>query len=213
MPTGYTSDIYEGKPISPREFLSKFARNYGLYFHLRETSMDEGLLPPTQDTYYETWLGEAEDELSWFKYLKKDSDEASRRYEEERRRHDDARREEAKRRVKMRRRYDKMIEAVESLEIPEDTGEDTFFHNYITGAIQHLEESRKFDAGDFNRPKWVELYPTVDSWLDCSIDSAESRIARYREQIENDKARYEQRLAAHNRLVEFLDGVDNTPVV
>ena len=60
MPTGYTSDIYDGKDISFREYALKCARNFGAYVEMRDSSLDTEM--PTEfepSTYYRDKLDEA----------------------------------------------------------------------------------------------------------------------------------------------------------
>ena len=52
MPTGYTSDIYEGKEVSGEEFILKCARAFGALISMREDSLDKEITIFEPSTYH-----------------------------------------------------------------------------------------------------------------------------------------------------------------
>lgn len=65
MPTGYTSDLYEGKDITPAEFIMKCARAFGALILMRDEPMDATIPDEFQpDTYYQDWANDAREKLN-----------------------------------------------------------------------------------------------------------------------------------------------------
>lgn len=52
MPTGYTSDIYEGKEVTGEEFILKCARAFGALVSMREDSLSKEIPKFEPDTYH-----------------------------------------------------------------------------------------------------------------------------------------------------------------
>lgn len=74
MPSGYTSDIYEGKDISGKDFILKCARAFGATIMMRDEPLDKEIPVFEPSTYYIEVLEKAKNELE--KYKKMSTEEA-----------------------------------------------------------------------------------------------------------------------------------------
>lgn len=65
MPTGYTADIYNGEPVTGKQFIITCARNFAAFIHLRDERMDAELTLPSapDNSFYEKGLEEARHQL------------------------------------------------------------------------------------------------------------------------------------------------------
>lgn len=141
MPTGYTNDIYEGKPITFPEFAMKCARAFGALIMLRDEPMDapipDAFLP---SDYHVKALAEAKDDLAlaleWTDAeAASEADHANTKAAEYH-----ARR--VAESAAMATRYDAMIAEVEKWAAPTD--DHVEFRNFM---LKQLTDSRKWDCG------------------------------------------------------------------
>lgn len=73
MPTGYTSDLYDGKDVSFEDFALHCARAFGAWIHQRDESMDAKPRPREVSSYVVNALASAKKNLR--DWLKTTSDE------------------------------------------------------------------------------------------------------------------------------------------
>lgn len=200
MPTGYTASIYEGKPISAREFFLLCARGMGAFIMQRDDPHDA---PPDfseeqPSSYSQERLAEEQAELARLQAMTVDEADAEAEAEYQQRL---TRREEAilKDRA-LRIRYGEMLGAVEAWQPP--TPDHLGFKQFMA---EQLQQSIEFDCGSIPaEPQRV----SGEQWLREQIASAERDIAYHTRQIEEERERVAARNAWKRALFEALPPED-----
>jgi len=171
MPTGYTSDLYDGKDVSFADFVLQCARAAGAAVMLRDTDPRVVVTPEnvTSDNYAERHLDEVEVELA--RYEKFDSNEwlsATEQYNEEIVR---AREAAVAKNEQLRESYTNMIRQVDAWEPP--TENHVEFKEFM---LKQLQQSLDHDVDDDDPRRWYET---------CTVEQhREKTLARLRRDVE-----------------------------
>lgn len=201
MPSGITSDIYEGKKeVTLRDYLMTVGRQMGYAIMQRDddpTKPVEYVEPSTR--YYDESIAEAQAVLARIDGMSVEQaqEEANAEYAAELERWKDTER----KKLELRDRYEAMIAQVEGWE-PDPLIADT-----KTQAVKYLRESIEFDVGAPGEEMRYYRYPIRQSgaeWLNAKRDEAKRTIERGRQNIREER----ERTAERNRYIAaFLDSL------
>jgi hypothetical protein len=198
MPTGYTSDVQEGKVTTLEAFVTNCARAFLWQARdssepdLRKLVSSEGSL-----SYYVKSLEESKaalakleslDEAGWRKIYDDEGAEAIRfAYDYN------------KRKAEERERYTAMINKVNAWTPP--TPEHVKLKEFM---IEQLESSRKFDCDGAD---WEVKQESFDSWKKHKYESALVRVKRDEADVEKQSSRKNDFLGWVNDLLESVKGL------
>lgn len=201
MPTGYTADLYEGKDISPREFILRCARGMGACIMQRDDSMDEAPAEQKPHTaYHDEAIERHRQEIAELALM---SDEGiAAKAEAERQARVDRWHKEQENKRALHRRYEDMLIAISQWQPPtvEHEGLAKLMHEQIT-------ESIRFDCGSIydrptDDPHFESFYavPDFSEYRQARIEEALGGIAYH------EKARAEEieRTETRNQWVRDL---------
>jgi hypothetical protein len=177
MPSGITSDIYEGKDVSLRDYLMTVGRQMSMAIMQRDDDPREPVRVRKPSTTYLDWLDEAIQERHRLADMT-ERDAADAAAEEFAQRREDRRKAE-QRSDELEARYDSMIAKVQAWE-PEESVAYVKKH-----ALKYLRESKEFDC--WSLPQLDRMYPIptepvpAEEWLATAIADTEDKILRYSE--------------------------------
>lgn len=200
MPTGYTSDIYEGKDITFRDFALQCARAFGALIEMRDHPMDAPIPDEFKPSdYHQRKLTDARNVLAaaqgW-------SDEVAERLAHEdymaRNRAWTDRRDAA---LEREVRYNAMLAKVEAWQPP--TEQHVELKSFM---VQQITESMKFDCSMTYDEEPLPL--TGDEYRRATMARALKDIDYHTEQYAQDVERAEQRTRWVKALRESLEGVN-----
>jgi hypothetical protein len=164
MPTGYTSEIYEGKEVSGKKFIMDCARAFGACIMMRDepnnAEIPEEFKP---STYHKEQIERGKSELK--KYQDMTIEEAQNFIDEEYETTIKNNKEQIKNKMDLRNRYLNTLSEVMEWQTPT---EDHI--NLKEFAIKQLKESIDFDCGVSYYNKEVVKY-SPEEWLDIKINS------------------------------------------
>ncbi len=196
MPTGYTSDLYDGKEQSFPAFAMECARAFGALILMRDEARGATIPDEFQPSdYHKTHAATARDD--WAIYTAMSLDVALETSRVEYEKYWEARRDSEHKRDAMRGRYEAMLAEVEDWmpPTPDHAGLKKFMR-------EQLQESIKFDCGS------MEYYPKPpplgEEWRAAKIARAEKDItyhdAEYAEEVERARERSDWVRALRNSL-------------
>lgn len=199
MPSGYTQKVYEGKEITPEEYIWTCARAFGAFVLERDTPLShevKGEYEPSN--FYLKQKQQAERELEEFKTkpLSELQAKLDKQYEE--------RMQEAKKAIKekmeTKKRYIDMIEKVQAWEPPTEE-----HINLKEFSINQLKESMDFDCSTkYYEETLTKPKPLASDWKEEMIAHLESNISRYEKSYQEEVERTEQR---NNWIKELKDNL------
>lgn len=194
MPTGYTSDIYEGKNISFRDFALKCARAFGACIEQRDDDLNDKpkLIEKTKDNYHITKLNEAK---NWKKptkaefdtYVKKQTAFCNEKLDKQN---------------KLKTSYQKMLHKANNWTPP--TKEHEGLKKFM---IEQLNGSLDFDcSNDYYERELEKLQNyTYKEYVKDMSDSNKRDIAYYTEQLKKENERVDNRNEWISALYKSLD--------
>lgn len=184
MPTGYTSDLYEGKPQTFPQFVMDCARAFGALITMRDeargTPIPEEFLP---SDYHLKAAAEAREE--WLRLTSMSVQEAIAESHAEYDRYMQRRREDEQKREALKQRYGAMLAEVDKWNppTPDHMGLKKFMQ-------EQLVESIKFDCGTDYYPKPP---PLGDEWRKQAIAMAERNVKYHEEEYVKEAERCQAR--------------------
>ncbi len=195
MPTGYTSDLYEGKDVTFQEFAAQCARAMQPLVMMREEPMDAPIPEKFEpSSYHIEKLDEAKKDLKELESLPDQEAEsrASREYGKDCVAYEKS----VKNQTAIAARYNKMLKKVEAWTPPSD--DHVPFKDYMR---EQLTESIDFDCHFYGEaPKRL----SGKEWLKKKIKKAEWNIDYHWEENEGEKQRAEDRTEWVQKLRESL---------
>lgn len=213
MPTGYTSDLYDGKDDGSDaglpDFILQLSRGLGAYIHQRDDDYREPPKKRTPDSWHLEWAEKAEAEVKELKALT--HDEIVARYRAARENYQKSNTESYLRTEAMERRYRNRLGGIMSIEWPEDddkTGD--FFAGLKKFARSQLTETIQFDIHYPDDTPWETIWPTVDAWYNDKVERAERNVEYYRSEYEKEVERCERINHITDRLYEFVEGLNKS---
>lgn len=199
MPSGYTSDLYEGKDVSFTEFALQCARGMGAAVLLRD--YDLAVVPTPEnvagENYSEKRLQESRDELAG--YEKFSEDEWLTATEEHNKKTAEARRQSIEKNERLRAAYEGMLEQVEAWTPP------TPDHEGLKTLMQEqLQQSLQFDVHEdhLELPWYRQL--SVDEYRKETLARVRRNVDHYSEEAEKERERNEGRVEWVRALYESL---------
>lgn len=199
MPTGYTSDIYEGKEVSGKDFVLKCARAFGALIQMRDEPLNTPIPNEFKPTSYHL-KSIKQDKEQLEKYRNMSLEEAERQAETDYLLSVGNAHEQRKRALEMKSRYEKTLNEVKAWEIP--SSEHKELKEF---AIKQLEESIQWDCNlKFCDPNLVvKLSP--EEWLERKISMCEKNIKYHQEEHEKEIEHVNTRNKWINQLRESLE--------
>lgn len=185
MPTGLTSDIYEGKDMSLRKFALKCFTQFGGGYQ----ASDGGSKPlPLYDapviplcSYHTDRLKEAKENMKHWLEVENDSEVAKKLYDEYVAKHEeDKSRYEIKVNTEMRNRYLQMIEKVEAWALPET------YKNIKELMLKQLNDSMEFDCPEKDKNPYDYEVPSMEDWLKLQIEMAARDIEYHSKELKEE---------------------------
>lgn len=180
MPTGYTSDLYEGKPITFPEFAMRCARAMGALIMMRDEPSDAAIPEEFEaHSYSRDRLEEAQGRLLELKAMVP-QDAAQRATTEHQKEVEECSRRLAEKKA-VRSRYTGMIDQVQAWTPP--TSEHEGLKKFM---LEQLENSIDFDCGPLSPPgpilsgeEWLAKQTEKARWdLDYHTDAWEKEQER-----------------------------------
>lgn len=184
MPTEYTSDIYDGKDITGKEFILKCARAFGAAVMMRDEPLSKEIATVEPSRYY---LEQVKSEKARLKEYKSMSLEEVQKTIDENYESDLVRyHTRIKEANELEARYRKVLAEVQAWDSPSDEHDE--LKKY---AINQLEESIKFDCGT----SYIKLPVKTEAseWLETMIAHSEKQIPYYENQWNEEVERTEGR--------------------
>jgi len=153
MPTGHTSNLYNGKAESFEDFVLACARGMGAFIHQRDDSSCDKPALRTPSAYHAEAVAKDEAALNaWNKAGDDDKYDQWRGYENDTNR---ANRDRRAKNEALRFRYDRRLKEVKAWSVPER------LQSFKDFMIDQIESSIKFDCSDYQQD--VLEY---DEWAD-----------------------------------------------
>lgn len=171
MPSGLTSKIYEGKPITMEEYILKCARQFGGFMHMRDEDYNAPFIPRKVDlAYFDNNIARAKEQLEHYKSLT--VEEVEQEVEEDYKFALDRHHDRVNKSLEILKRYDSMLEKVIAWEPP--TAEHLNLKDF---AIKQIQESIEWDCDIVKMSYPVK--ESADVWLKNSIDGAQRTLDHY----------------------------------
>lgn len=201
MPTGYTSDIYDGKDVSFPEFMLKTARAFGATILLRDESGSvlptvENVVEPLDYTRKRLEDAVAEVERLHKMTLEEATTAAQAEYALRTKEYEKA----IRQTEELRARYEAMLERVRAWEPPSSEHEEfkTFVEDQLVRSIDN-------DCSPLYREKPTLI--TGRAWKDRQMIRAADDVSYYTKELEKATDRNENRVRWVRQLYESL-GLD-----
>lgn len=184
MPSGYTSDIYEGKDVSAKEFILKCARAFGATILMRDEPLDKEIPTFKPDKFYLSELEKVKQKLEIYKNMS--VEEAQKMLDNSFEKEVESYHKRMKNNSELEERYRKVLNGVNQWSPPSD--DHIKLKEY---AINQLEESISFDCNQsyLNPP----VKQDATEWLDLMINDTENKIVRYKQQWDEEVKRTNER--------------------
>lgn len=197
MPSGYTSDIYDGTNTDPRDYVLRAARGLGFLMHMRDDKHDAPIRKREVSDYYEKGLAEAYAELE---FAETASDDAlgKRQGDEVAASHTSAERSE---RIQNERkaRYDEVMDRLVDWAPRTESGQRV--REY---AIEHLQESINFDTG-YDVWRYVQKPMPLDEYRTHLIENAQRKVTMRFDDVERERKNKEETDRWIDGLMEDLE--------
>jgi hypothetical protein len=187
MPTGYTSDVQDGKLTELRDFALRCARAFGALIMMRDDPSDAPIPDEFKPSEFYTQRAlQLADEIGNLEALT--SAECLARQNEEIAKARGYRDEYLAEREVKRGRYEAMLVKVHAWEAP--TADHAGLKRFM---VEQLTDSIKFDCGSYE----PEVPPVRDphQWRDEKVASLKKDLARARAHLSEEKSRAEERTA------------------
>ena len=186
MPTGYTSDVADGKITDFKTYALQCARAFGACIMLRDEPMSDDIPEFEPSDHHKKALEDAQRNLSEFNAMS--DEEKVSLFEKETAKRIEQAQEGIARNQQQLDRYSKMLKHAKAFKAP--TPEHAEYAKFL---VSQLEESIRFDCGDDYWQQRLEEKLTFDEWCDSKMESIVKDIKYHRqhlkEEIERTKSR------------------------
>jgi len=187
MPTGYTSEIYNGQEVSGKEFLMKCARAFGACVEMRDAGMD-ALIPEEfkPSTYHAEEIEKVRIKL--IEYQNMTNEEIKQAIEYEYNSKIKYNKEKIEEYKQMKNRYLKTLQEIEiwTPPTPDHIGLKKF-------AIEQIKKSIEFDCNYSYYEKEEIKKPISEEWINNKINKCEEDIKYHTKKNEEEIKRIEER--------------------
>ena len=174
MPTGYTSDIYNGKKVSFRDYAMYCARAFGALIEMRDSDKDAKIPDKFEPgDHHKKALKESQDKLERVQSIseKEIIAIAKSEYATEVKEYE----KQVKRNSDLKSRYEDMLKQARAYQPP--SSEHISYKDFM---IEQLQSSIKFDCG--YKPEMPRL-KTVEEWRKENIKSATWSVNYHQEEL------------------------------
>lgn len=189
MPTGYTSDIYEGKSVSLTDFVTNCAQAFGAFFHMRNSDNRELSYPaPPDDSYYSKSLAAAKADLVRWQGLTEEQKYAA--WSEYFNEATVCLHENVAKNAELRARYESMLAQVQAIDVPSPLQS---LKNFM---VEQLTDAIKFDCGPADKFEDYFYEPADYSrWCDDAVDKIQWDVVYYEKSLREEQERYDTQVA------------------
>lgn len=195
MPTGYTSDIYEDKEVTLRDFILRCARGMGALVMMRDDPLDAPIREFEPSDYHAKAIAATRARLDALADMR--ADEIERQAEGAHAKAFDLWRQRRDERLVLRDRYEAMLNEVKAWQPP--TPDHEGLRKFM---VEQLEESIRFDCSSkFDEPPVRE--PT-GAWFTQQVQKAQHDLDYHVEENAKEVARTAERNAWVRALKESL---------
>lgn len=195
MPTGYTSEIYNGESVSPKDYLITCARAFGATVSMREEPLSADIPEFKPSNFYENALYTELKRLD--RYLNMSLEEASVEVENQYQNKLVQHNKEIEERKHLLKRYNDTLNGVEKWNPP-----TTEHYNLKEFAIDQLKQSIKADCEGFSRTVVKE---DPKEYLEMRINMSNENIDRYKKMHQEEIDKVNKRNEWVNKLKESLN--------
>lgn len=203
MPTGLTSEIYEGKDMSLRGFALKCVKQigYGYYasdYGEKNLPLDKAPIIKPKN-YHKIELNRAKKDYEKFKEIQKDQEALKAKYEEEMAYHTNDSENSKKKKTELNGRYTSVLEKVENWNIPEELS------SLKKLMKEQLNNSIKYDCHVYEE---VEKKPTIEEWVNSENKHFEWEINYHETEYKKDVEYANECNEYIKKLYEELDKIE-----
>ena len=203
MPTGYTSDIYDGKDVTFREYALKCAGAFGAYVTLHDSPMVQEL--PTQlepSIYYRDRLDDAAKRVQ--ELIAMTQAERNVAASEEQVKNMKRWKESEQKNYELSAKYDAML--VEARKFKTPTPEHDRFAQFL---IDQLEEAKRWDCHTPGEKWYTEpVQGSGTEWYSKQLENATKNVTYYSEKWEKEVKRTNENNQWIKDLFRALDNFD-----
>ena len=177
MPSGYTSDIYDGKDTSFVSFAKRCSRAFGARVGEKENGLDSEYKPRLVDEYYSERL--AESVKNYNESLTRTTEQWRKLYDDEMAKMDELDADIARRKEELAGRYLPVLEKAKAWNPP--TEDHVKFKEFM---IDQLEDSIRFDGADAE-PEPMHR-PSFEVWVLRSKQQSKRLVSVYAKSMLDD---------------------------
>jgi len=187
MPTGYTSEIYNEKEVSGKEFLMKCARAFGACIEMKDTNLDEPIPKEFKpDTYHKEQIEKTKIKLKELQNIS--NDEIENIIETEYNKTLESNKQKIEEYKELKSRYLKTLSEVELWQPP------TLEHvNLKEFAIEQIKTSIDWDCNISYFENMEVKKLTAEEWLKNQINKYEEDIKYHTKKYKEEVKRVEER--------------------
>ena len=202
MPTGLTSDIYENKNLSLRNFALKCAGQFGFTYCFTEGG--ENALPfdevpeATVSSYYYNRLKTAKHDLEYWTGVNKNPEELQRLYNEDIEKWNGFGSNVNEKKREIKSRYEDMLKKVNEWPVDGD------FECVKKLMISQLQECIDYDCKEYEYEEYVP--EPIDEWIADKINFAQEDVVKAEESLEKEKKRVDE---FNSKIKRFYENIDN----
>lgn len=187
MPSGYTSEIYNGKEVSGKDFIMQCARAFGATIMMRDEPLDKPIPEAFEpDSYYSQQIEKANQRLRDVELISLAEAEARAEadYNAAVQEHSEA----LAKRLSCRERYERTLNEVRQWQPP--TPEHVNLKDFC---IKQIEESMRFDCSTDYYTQNPPRRKTAQEWLDAQRQQALQDITYHAQELTKEIQRTNER--------------------
>lgn len=198
MPTGYTSDVQDGKVTELKDYILRCSRNFGALIHMRDCDFGCEIKHREISDYYLNRLDKVKKEFEEFRNLTDEEiqEQLDERYERSLKEQEKG----LKRFEEGKQRYLCMLEKVNGWQPP--TEEHINLKNF---AIKQLEESLDFDYSDS-----LKEYYLQEPFKDTLQGYKQYKMKNYLKDIERYSREYKEEIEGVEKINKWIDDLINS---
>lgn len=198
MPTGYTSDVQDGKVTELKDYILRCSRNFGASIHMRDCDFGCEIRHREISDYYLNRLDKVKKEFEEFRNLTDEEiqEQLDNKYKQEVK----DRKEGLKRFEEGKQRYLDMLDKVKNWQPPSEG-----HINLRNFAIKQLEESLDFDCSDS-----LKEYYLKEPFKDTVEGYKQYKMKNYLKDIERYSREYKEEIEGVEKINKWIDDLINS---
>jgi hypothetical protein len=198
MPTGYTTNVQEGKVVELKDYILDCSRNFGALIHMRDDSNNTEIRYREVSDYHLKQLERAKNNYEEFKKLT--DEEIQLKLDESYNQNLKDKKESLKRFEEGKQRYLDMLDKVKGWQPPSE--EHINLKNF---AIKQLEESLDFDYSDRTKEYYLQ-----EPFKDTIEGYKQYKIKSYLKDIEYHSKGYREEIEGVEKVNKWIDDLINS---